>query len=537
MEVSLILWSLVALVLTGCTEKLPKSPNPADSTPKNAAGTAATAVATKRTGGTPVLQHQNSAARDGLYVDPILNRNTVSALRLDPTFVAKLDGTVYAQPLYFPSAQTPGGLRDLIIISTEQNLVQAVEANSGANVWSQKLGPPVPRSHLPCGNIDPVGITGTPIIDPESRTLFVNAMTTPDGGVTKKHLIFAISVDDGSIRSGWPVDVGANARFKRFGFDPSVQNQQGALALVGDTLCVPYTGHHGECGNFHGWVVTVSISDPAIVKSWATRVRGGGVWAPAGITSDGTSAFIATGSTFGVSAWNDGQAILRLDTNAAFKRNRTNFFTPKNWRSLDTRDRGLGGTAPTPIDIPNSNPSELLISIGKNGVAYLVNRDKLGGVGKQVFAKRVTTSPAITATAKYNSSYGSYLVFNGRGIGCPGEQSGDLTAIRVSPGTPPKVRIAWCANQNGLGSPIVSSPDGKSNAIVWAVGPAGEAPPGKEAEQQLKAFDGETGEVLFAGGGPADRIFGVQSHQNPIIVNGRIYVVGNDRLFAFSLAP
>jgi len=537
MEVSLILWSLVALTLTGCTEKFPKRPNAAHSSKKAEAGTAATAMATKRTGGTPVLQHQNSPARDGLYIDPILSKNTASALRLDPAFIAKLDGPVYAQPLYFPSAQTPGGLRDLIIISTERNLVHAIEASSGANVWSQTLGAPVPREHLPCGNIDPVGITGTPIIDPESRTLFVNAMTTPDGGVTKKHLIFAISVDDGTIRAGWPVDVAESARFKRFSFDPSVQNQQGALALIGDTLYVPYTGHHGECGNFHGWVIAVSISDPGIVKSWATRARGGGVWAPAGITSDGTSAFIATGSTFGVSAWNDGQAILRLDTNAAFKRNRTNFFTPKNWRSLDTRDRGLGGTAPTPFDVPNSNPSELLISIGKNGIAYLVNRDRLGGVGKQVFAKRVTTSPAITATAKYNSSYGSYLVFNGRGIGCPGDQPGDLTAIKVSPGTPPKVRIAWCANQNGLGSPIVSSPDGRSDAIVWTVGPADGTGPGTEGSQQLKAFDGETGEVLFAGGGPADRIFGVQRHQSPIIVNGRIYVVGRDRLFAFSVAP
>jgi hypothetical protein len=67
----------------------------------------------------------------------------------------------------------------------------------------------VPLAKLPCGNIDPLGVTGTPVIDPTSRTLFVDAMTTPDGGTTKHHLVFGLSTDDGSVRSSYPVDVEA----------------------------------------------------------------------------------------------------------------------------------------------------------------------------------------------------------------------------------------------------------------------------------------------------------------------------------------
>ena len=115
---------------------------------------------------------------------------------------------------------------------------------------------------MPCGNIDPYGVTGTPVIDLGSRTLYVDAMTTPDGGTTKRHLVFAMSIDDGSMKAGWPVDVAAKAGSGGTAFTSAPQSQRGALAILGDRLYVPYGGLYGDCGNYHGWVVAIALGDP-----------------------------------------------------------------------------------------------------------------------------------------------------------------------------------------------------------------------------------------------------------------------------------
>jgi len=149
-----------------------------------------------------VLQHHRNASRDGLYIDPLITRDSAPFLHRDLTFHAALPGPTYAQPLYVSNG--PGG-RAALIVATEQNLVLAIDAAGGDRLWTASLGNPVPLSSLPCGNIDPYGITGTPVIDADNRVIYLDAMTTPDGGTTKLHRIFALSLDDGSTLSGWPV--------------------------------------------------------------------------------------------------------------------------------------------------------------------------------------------------------------------------------------------------------------------------------------------------------------------------------------------
>jgi len=103
-----------------------------------------------------------------------------------------------------------------------------------------------------------MGITGTPIVNLTSRALFFDAMTTPDGGKTKKHLIFSLNVDTGDINSGWPVDVEATATYNGMTFTASIQQQRPALGIVDNTLYVPY-GSMMDCSLFHGWLVGVPI--------------------------------------------------------------------------------------------------------------------------------------------------------------------------------------------------------------------------------------------------------------------------------------
>jgi len=463
--------------------------------------------------GSDVLQHHHSAARDGLYVVPALTRAAAAAVR--PDFTAALPGsTFYAQPLYV--AGVNGG-PSLLVVASEQDVVFALDAATGAIVWQRQLGTPVPLARLPCGNIDPLGVTGTPVIDPAARTVYVAAMTTPDGGATKRHLVFALSLDDGSLRTGWPVDVGATARSGATAFDAAVQNQRGALALLGGTLYVPYGGHYGDCGGYHGWLVGFPVSNPGRPTAWATAAVGGGAWAPGGVTSDGTSLFLATGNTFEATSWSGGEAVLRFTPGLAL----ADWFAPSNWKALDAGDVDIGGTAPVLVDVPGSKPSALAVALGKDGKLYLLDRAHLGNVGGQVAVAPVAGDEIINAATAYTTSRGTYVVFKGNGTSCPGGQGGDLTGVRIGAASPPTITTAWCASQNGLGSPMVTTTDGHAEAIVWSVG--------AEGDGRLHAFDGDTGREIASVAAGA-----VRRYQTPIAAGSRLYVAAAGAVRAFT---
>jgi hypothetical protein len=478
-----------------------------------------------------VLKYHLNDTRDGKYIDPNLTQSAVRTTHRDSTFNAPLTGPIYAQPLYVSSG--PAG-RAAFIVVTEQNAVVALDATNGSPIWTSALGNPVPLSQQWCGNIDPLGITGTPVIDPTARVLYVDALTTPDGGTTQRHLIFALSLDDGSTLAGWPLDVSGAITYLGMPFDSSVQNQRGALLLSGGILYVPYGGHWGDCGAYNGWVVAVPVNNPAGATAWATQASRGGVWAPGGLASDGSSIFAATGNTDGVTTWSGGEAIIRLGPGATFSGNPTDYFAPSNWQDLDENDEDLGGSGPVLVDVPGATPSQLVVALGKNGVAYLLNRNNLAGVGtgdgtsgEGLFSLQVADDEIINAAAAYTAPSGTYVVFHtaGSGVGCP-RISGDLVALKITGSAPPAITVAWCANNNGFGSPIVTTTDGTSQPVVWSVGATG--------DNLLHAFNGETGDVLFAGGGPAEQMTFVESYQTPIAVNGRIFVAGDDGLYAFT---
>ena len=208
-----------------------------------------------------VTQEHNNPSRDGVYVDAAFTLSAAANLTRDLNFNGTISGNVYAQPLYIEGG--PNG--PMIIAVTESNNVYALNATTGTVIWQRNLGAPVPLSRLGCGNIDPVGITSTPVVDLASRALFLDAFTTPDGGTTKKHLIFSLNVDTGATNPGWPVDVNTAAHYNSMTFNSSVQEDRGALALVGGRVYVAYSAYVGDCGNYHGWVVGVDINNPSNV--------------------------------------------------------------------------------------------------------------------------------------------------------------------------------------------------------------------------------------------------------------------------------
>jgi hypothetical protein len=471
-------------------------------------------------GNAAVLQYHNNLSRDGLYVDANFTKTAAVGIHRDPGFSAAVAGPTFAQPLYFEGAA--GGKR-LVIVATAMNQVYAFDAVTGATVWQRQVGTPAPRNSLPCGNMNELGIVGTPVIDAATKTLFFDAMTTGPA-----RAIHALSLDDGSERAGWPVNAATAIISGGIGFDPSVQSQRAATTLVNGTLYVPYGGFFGDCGNYRGWVAGIPIGNPTQVKSWSTSALKSGIWGPGGIASDGTQLFVTTGNSSNTANYGQQESIVRLQAGPTFSGAATDYFAPSNWLNLDNADVDLGGSGPILVDVPGATPSKLVVGLGKDGNIYLANAANLGGIstpganGEGVGSLRVASNQIIQAGAAYRTATATYVVFKGNGMGCP-SGSGDLTAVRISAASPPKPSVAWCATQGGNGSPIVTTTDGQADAIVWSLG------------SRLVGFDGDTGAVIFNGGGASDTISTLSKFVTPIVARGRIYVAADANVYSFVL--
>lgn len=188
-----------------------------------------------------VLQHHTDRTRSGVYVDPAMTRAAAEALALDTAYAPSITGNVYAQPLYVSKGANG---KETYVVATEMNHVIALDPSAPATpFWDKTFGVPVTNvgSALGCGNIDPLGITGTPIIDPTSHAIYFDAMPLVTG--TPKHIVHAISIDTGAeLSGGWPVDLDARVA----GFTSRTQNQRSALQLLNGTLYIAYGGHNGD---------------------------------------------------------------------------------------------------------------------------------------------------------------------------------------------------------------------------------------------------------------------------------------------------
>jgi hypothetical protein len=498
-----------------------------------------------------VLTYHAHEDRSGNFVVPKLTWDRARSIHLDENFQAHVSGKIYAQPLYW---HPPGTETAILLVATEDNMVYALDAERGTEIWSRSLGTSIPRSTLDCGDLDPVGITGTPVIDESTQTVYLEAGIYDPSGA--HHRVFALTLKDGSLLPRWPVDVADVLKGRDPTFNPKYQNERGALTILDRTLYVPFGGHYGDCGQYHGWVVGISLRDPHTTMSWATRALGGGIWAPAGISSDGTSLFIATGNTMGAATWNDGEAVIRLPVDLHSSKALKDFFAPANWFDLDEQDADLGGTAPIPLDLPIEGGSQaLILALGKDGRAYLLDRHDLGGIGGSLTVGTVSNDPIRTAPAAYPATDGVFVAFQGQGIDCPPMQSttgqsslarllqhinwrhigrlarnwlkieaNELTVLKIQPGSPPNITTSWCGALRGAGSPIVTTTDGHSNPAVWIVG--------AEGDNQLHGFRGDTGEPLF--NGSADIMRGLHHFQSLIATEDRLYICADGQVYAFA---
>jgi hypothetical protein len=437
----------------------------------------------------------------------------------DTAFMANFTGSMWASPVYLENG--PNG-KGVFFAVTTGNDVFALDETTGAVVWMKNIGSSPTANGVNCGSIHPLGILSTPVIDAAKRTIYVaGAIGT---NMINSHQVHALSVDDGTEKTGWPVDVTGT-----LAFTAPAANQRSALSLVNGILYVAYGGHVGDCGDYRGRVVAINTADPTQVAGWATGGQGEAIWAAGGMASDGTSVFAATGNnTARVTTHADSEEVVRISGMATFTRSNQNLFFPSRWNAMDGNDADVGSSNPVYVTIAGATPSNVLVAPSKDGHLYLLDAANLGG--STALADFVVSSGASMAiwtapTAYQTATGGMHVALQiGSGPMCPGNVTGRVVmSVSLSAASPPKPTVTWCAAMGGNTntSPISTTTDGKTDALVWIVN-----------NGTLNAFDGDTGAVVYNGAGSS--CTNVRQWTSPIAVKGRIVVGGDGHLCSWS---
>jgi hypothetical protein len=260
--------------------------------------------------------------------------------------------------------------------------------------------------------------------------------------------------------------------------------------------------------------------------AWLTRAAKGGIWAPAGLSEAGGFLYFSTGNTEGARNWGDGEGVFRVGPDLTHTTDPRDFFAPLDWRQLDDDDLDLGGVTPLPLTLLGS---DVLLAFGKDGKAYLLNRANLGGFGGVIAMGQAARGAIITAPAVYPVRNAIFVAYQVRGAVCPtGSYTSGIGALAVTADPSHRLYSAWCARLDGRGAPIVTTTNGSSDPIVWAVG--------AEGDDRLHGFRGDTGQEIFTGAAD-DRMTGLRHFATILAATGRFYVAGDGRIFAFELPP
>ncbi|HEX6497489.1 MAG TPA: PQQ-binding-like beta-propeller repeat protein [Micromonosporaceae bacterium] len=345
MSLSLVAGCAVVALVAGCTPDAPPDPGP---TPTPSGAPPASATLTPGPDDWPTYHRDNARSGVAPHLAPLG--------RLTTAWQARLDGAVYGQPLV---------VGDAVFAATEHDTIYALDRATGQVRWSLHVGSPMRGADLPCGNIDPLGITSTMAYDAASGQLFALAELT--GG---QHLLFGVDAATGAVRLRRPVEPPKG--------DPVAHQQRSALTVLSGRVYIAYGGLFGDCSRYVGSVVSVPTVGDGPATSWAVPTsREGGIWAPGGAAVLGDRLFYAVGNGESTGRYDGSDAVVALTPDLRF----ADRFTPREWADDNASDLDLGSMTPALV-------GGWLYTQGKRGTGYLVEADRLGGIGGQVATRQ-----------------------------------------------------------------------------------------------------------------------------------------------------
>jgi PASTA domain-containing protein len=496
------------------------------------------------------LTYHYDATRSGLNSgETALTPGTVNVAGFGKVGEFAIDGRVDGAVLYVTQLAIPGtGTKNVIYFGTENDSVYAVDAGSVSGssatvLWKASvLGAgetTVPEASIGCGNVDPVGVTSTPVIDRSRNAIYVLSFST-DGNGHFFHRLHALSLTSGQEMFGGPVTI--IAAYPRTGpngvngtviFEPQFEFSRAALLESGNTIYTVWAGQYGECGSFSGWVIGYNADTLAqsAVNNLNPNSNRGGIWlGGGGAAADGAGdIFIPTGATSDtIGPGTNGdypQSLARLSGSGTLSL--LDFFAPFNAVTMNDNDLSLAASnallLPDLVDATGKT-RHLATAAGKAGVLYVVDRDTMGGWNP------FTTSvyQQITLAGNYNFSSPAY--FNQTlYIGPAGTP---LQAYGVSQAVLSNLPTSQSTNSFGPQGTVPSvSSNGATGGIVWTL----DAPNGV-----LYAFDATNLATQFYNSSQAplgrDHFATVAGHFiTPVVANGRVYFGTASTIAVFGL--
>lgn len=503
--------------------------------------------------GVNILTFHGDAQRLGWNrQETLLTPDNVTARAFGKLWETSLDAQVYGSPLHVSSLEIGGQTQDVVFVGTEKNSVYALDAASGKILWGPKtLAPHLNETQYnDCNNVRPAhGITGTPVIDLTTKTIYVCGVTQP--GIRQVYQLWALDITNGDVRPGWPVTL--KGSYKGCAFDAGQLTQRGGLNLVNGWVYITFSSRC-DIGEWHGWVMGVDAQHPSApqrVFTPAPTLSGGGMWGTGGVSADDQGNLFCVTGNGGYTLDKGGddvcESILRLKPagdSLLFSKEKSDYYVPDNYKALDNADEDMGGSSA--IVLPEgtgAGSGKRIVTCGKDGLVYLADRNTLGGVGGELYKQRLFGD----AKGNYHSNIkttpaffdggpkGQFVYVSGNETGPNGEAG--VVALKLDAATGrARLQTAWTLKKtmHQPGAPTVSS-NGEKSAILWVIesnkddgdlGPAG----------VLHAFDALTGRTLYRSDDDPtrDTLEDARKFSCPTVANGRVFI-GTHGVVAYGL--
>lgn len=517
-----------------------------------------------------VTTYKNNNSRTGIYISGgQLTPEDVSASKFGKIFSVPVDGQVYAQPLYIAAVKNiHGGTHNVIYVATESDSLYAIDADNGSVLW-QHPDPATDRPLAPvpftavgnpggCADLQPnIGITGTPVIDTGTNSIF---FITKEMGAPVVQRLHAVDLSSGKEKFGGPVMIAAAVRGHGDGSVNSniVFNARDELNRPGLTLSnghiIAAWGGHCDAKAYHGWVMAFDAKTLKREAVFMTTPNGkkAGVWmAGDGIAVDSAGYFYlvtGNGDYDGTSANDYGDSIVKL----ALARNSfkiVDWFTPGVQQDLNKNDDdlGSGGLILLP-DLPDSvKHKHLLAQMGKDEIIRLVDRDNMGKYcgsdncpDTQIVQEihNVTDADGDDAGGIWGSpTYWNGTVYWAGGLSADAVKGWALNATNNAGLLSPSPTLSTSITFSNYSSGPVISADGNTNGILWILDNSGYCH--SHGPQVLYAFDAsDLGKMLYnssqAGGG-RDTGAPAVKFTVPMIANGKVYAGGDKAVTAWGI--
>jgi LysM repeat protein len=513
-----------------------------------------------------VTTWRNDISRTGQNLnETILNTSDVNPTQFGKLFSQAVDGYVYAQPLYLQNVAISGASHNVVFVATEHDSVYAFDAdsNGGANanpLWFASMltsahgaaagATTVSSNDVGTDIVPEVGITGTPVIDPSSGTLYVVSATNEGTAFVQR--LHALDITSGAEKFGGPVVITATVSGTGSGssggsltFDPEWENQRPGLLLLNGIVYVAFASH-GDAGPWHGWIMGYNAQTLMQTGAFCTSANGvgSGVWmGGSGLAAEVVDPvnhpygrmFVATGNgdytaTTPYAAGMDyGDSVLDLDLTNGVP-TITDEFTPSNQASLDANDgdEGSGGVLIVPNQTTGSYP-HLLVQAGKWGEVYLLNRENLGGyntAGDQVVQE-------LPYTVGQFGTWTSPAYWNGTVY-----YWGQIDTLKAFPLVNGQLTGPTATSSESYGFPGANpsiSANGNTQGIVWTIDSEAYQTQGPSV---LQAHDASNpGTTLYSSSTNATRDNPglAVKFTVPTVVNGKVYVGAQGQLSVYGL--